>query len=104
MDFEVARQSQLNYVHFPLAEGNIGPKLNREFYEPLGSIRLPDNARFVAGFVHENRSIDELKQILMNLDSIRNQQVDVACSCGLGRRKSMVGLQLLETMNQLTQV
>lgn len=95
---------KLNYVHFPLAEGNIGPKLDREYYEPLGNVNLPVNTRFVAGFVHENRSMDELKQILTNLDAIRHENVDIACSCGLGRRKSEVGFQLIERMKQLVEL
>jgi hypothetical protein len=91
----------LSYIHVPLAEGNLPPKMDKKYYEPLGAIKLPAGTRFVAGFVHENREIAELKQILHDIEDIRNQQVDVACSCGMGRRKSEVGTQLMTLMKQL---
>jgi hypothetical protein len=95
------KDHELSYIHFPLAEGNEGPRLDSDYYQPLGNIQMPENVRFVAGFVHEKRSLEELKQLLHQIESIRDHQIDVACSCGMGRRKTEVGLQLMELMKQL---
>jgi hypothetical protein len=97
------KNKELSYIHFPLAEGNEGPRLNSDYYKPLGKIQLPKHTRFVAGFVHEKRNADELKQILDHIESIRKHEVDVACSCGMGRRKTEVGLQLMTLMKQLVE-
>ncbi|MCH5583710.1 hypothetical protein MK805_01830 [Shimazuella sp. AN120528] len=92
---------ELSYIHFPLAEAKTPPPLEKSYYEPLKQIQLPEEIRFIAGFVHEKRSIEELQQILSHIEEVRNQQVDVACSCGLGRRSTEVGTKLLELTQQL---
>lgn len=75
----------LEYVHYPLAEGKEPPELEPGFYEPLSRIRLPEDARFVAGFVHPGRNEDDHLRLREVIDNIRGHQVDVAASCGLGR-------------------
>ncbi|WP_028777242.1 hypothetical protein [Shimazuella kribbensis] len=55
----------------------------------------------VAGFVQKKRNVDEWKGILHHIESIRKHKIDVACSCGMGRRKTEAGLHLLELMKQL---
>jgi hypothetical protein len=92
---------QLEYVHFPLAEGDIPPPLDREYYKPLKYVHMPETIRFVAGFVHEGRSLDEAKNILKHIESVRAHMVDIACSCGLGRRQPEVAVQLLNMTQQL---
>ena len=76
----------LEYVHAPLAAGRTPPPLDGSFYQPLAQLRLPTEIRFIAGFLHENRSINELRRILAMVESQIGQTVDVAASCGLGRR------------------
>lgn len=75
----------LEYVHAPLAAGEDPPVLGQSFYRPLGELRLPAETRFVAGFLHEARSLDELRQILGEIESHVGYPVDVAASCGLAR-------------------
>jgi hypothetical protein len=76
----------LEYVHAPLAAGEDPPPLGESFYRPLARLQLPAETRFVAGFLHEDRSMDELRRILAAVESQVSRPVDVAASCGLGRR------------------
>lgn len=95
------KQHALAYVHYPFAEGQVPPTTDAKYYAPLSAIRLPQGTRFVAGFVHEKRSYDENVAILHSIESAYGQAVDVACSCGLGRRKPEVARQLLGYMGRL---
>jgi hypothetical protein len=88
----------LVYVHYPLAAGNVPPSTDPSFYEPLADVRLPEGTHFVAGFVHEGITFEENAAILRAIEAIRGEPVDVACSCGIGRRTSAVGEHLLKTM------
>lgn len=92
----------LAYVHFPLAEASDPPSLERSFYAPLGKIELPPTTRFVAGFVHDKRTESELREIRSHVESARGGPVDVACSCGLGRRDSDTAISLIEACTALT--
>jgi hypothetical protein len=76
----------LEFVHAPLAAGADPPPLDPAFYAPLHGLRLPQRTRFVAGFLHEARSADEHKTILAAIENAVGAPVDVAASCGLGRR------------------
>lgn len=93
---------QLAYVHFPLAEASDPPPLSRSFYEPLADIELPAETRLVAGFVHDKRTPSELRDIRGHIESIRGEPVDIACSCGLGRRTAPVATSLIERCAELT--
>jgi hypothetical protein len=93
---------KLEYVHFPLAEAAKPPSLDPEFYRPLQKARLPVGTRFVAGFVHEGRSLEQNRQILGIIEGLRGGAVDVAASCGLGRRAPEAAQQVLDLMGQLT--
>lgn len=76
----------LDFIHAPLAAGIEPPPLEPEFYAPLRDLRLPEETRFIAGFVHEERTFTEQQKLLGELDALLGRPVDVACSCGLGRR------------------
>ena len=95
-------EHELAYIHFPLAEAADPPPLERSFYEPLGEIDLPPGVRFVAGFIHPARSIEQLRQIRDHIETIRAGEVDVASSCGLGRTDPDVALRLLRMASDLT--
>jgi hypothetical protein len=86
----------LAYVHFPLAEASAPPPTDRSFYEPLAEINLPAGTRLVAGFVHDKCSDAELRQIRDHIEAVRGEPVDIACSCGLGRRDRVVATSLIE--------
>jgi len=76
----------LEYLHAPLAAGENPPPLDPAFYRPLARLRLPERTRFVAGFLHERRSIDQVRRILEMVESQYGRSVDVAAACGLARR------------------
>jgi hypothetical protein len=96
-------QHKLVYMHYPFAEGAIPPVTEAAHYEPLQKVHLPEDTRFIAGFVHEKRTPAELKGILNAIESIRGQAVDVATSCGLGRRTPEVTNELFSLMAHLAQ-
>lgn len=85
----------LEYLHAPLAAGEEPPVLEERFYRPLGELRLPEDTRFVAGLLHESRSVDELRQLLGLVESRMGSTVDVAAACGLGRRGEEAAVQVL---------
>ena len=93
---------RLMYVHYPFAEGAIPPRLEADYYRPLREIRLPLGTRFIAGFVHEQLSLDENTRVLAAIEQARGQTVDVAASCGLGRRTPAQAEQILDLTRKLT--
>lgn len=98
---EWPENQNLAYIHVPLAEGNVPPTLNRDYYFPLKKIQTPANTELIAGFVHEKRDIDELRIIQSHIEDIVGHPVGVACSCGMGRRSREVGIQLMSLMQKL---
>ncbi len=95
---------QLEFMHFPLAEGKIPPVIDDSFYNELQKVKLPQNTRFIAGFVHEKLSVDEHKHMLKNIEKIRGERVEIACSCGMGRRTSASADQLLKIKKVLVEM
>ena len=95
---------ELRYIHYPLAEAADPPPLEADYYKPLSEIKLPPDVRFVAGFVHDKRSESEHEEILSWIEEIRGTSVDIACSCGLGRRPSAMADQLMDLSHKLTRV
>jgi len=86
----------LDFIHAPLAAGIEPPPLDPEFYAPLRDLRLPPDTRFIAGFVHEERTLTEQQRLLGELDALIGRPVDVACSCGLGRRSREDALRTID--------
>jgi hypothetical protein len=78
----------LEYIHAPFAAAEKPGSLDPTWYEPLDELALPDGVRFVAGFVHEDVDIDELRKIHAMIERHAGREVDVAATCGLGRRPS----------------
>lgn len=78
----------LDYIHAPLAAADQPPALDDAWYEPLRELDLPESVRFVAGLVHEHIDVDRLKTLLATVERIIGSEVDVAATCGLGRRPS----------------
>ncbi|CAN5910735.1 hypothetical protein BH23ACT10_BH23ACT10_26790 [soil metagenome] len=76
----------LDFVHVPLAAAVEPPPNRTSFYAPLARLTLPTDVALVAGFVHESLHIDAQEQLLRHLTELTGRTVDVASSCGLGRR------------------
>jgi len=92
---------RLAYVHFPLAEAAQPPPMDEAYYAPLGDLVLPKGVRFVAGFVHEELDDGELRRLLEIVERVRGESVDVASSCGLGRRPPDVADKLIRAATAL---
>jgi hypothetical protein len=91
----------LEYVHAPLAAGELPPPTDPAFHAPLGALRLPAGTRFVAGFLHEARGVDEQRALLATIEAAVGHQVDVAAACGLGRRTTEQALATLDQARAL---
>ena len=89
---------KLAYMHYPFAEGSVPPTTDATYYRPLKDIRLPPGVRFVAGSVHEKLGFEDNARVLGAIESARGQAVDVACSCGLGRRTPAEADQAIDLM------
>ena len=94
----------LDFVHAPFAAAVEPPPLDDAFYAPLRSLRLPVGTRFVAGFVHEGRSLEEQRRLLGVIDALVGRRVDVATSCGLGRRDRDAALATIDQARALIEV
>ncbi|MDQ3707777.1 MAG: hypothetical protein M3387_00405 [Actinomycetota bacterium] len=76
----------LEYVHAPFAAAETPTPRDPAFYAPLGRSRLPHDVRFVSGLVHEDRDIDEQRQLLGLVEHMLDRPVGIATACGPGRR------------------
>ncbi|WP_239003832.1 hypothetical protein [Nocardia panacis] len=81
----------LEYVHGPLAAGDIPPPRRAGFYAPLGELSLGPETAFYAGFVHDEPSSAQQVQTLRMIECALGARVGgVASACGLGRRPRAV--------------
>ncbi|MEC3951958.1 hypothetical protein VMT65_02825 [Nocardia sp. CDC153] len=77
----------LDYVHGPIAAGDIPPPRDPAFYAPLAGLALDEGTRFYAGFVHETPSAAEQIETLGMIEDALGRRLDgVASACGLGSR------------------
>lgn len=86
----------LEFIHVPLAAGEEPPPLEGEYYAPLADLRLPPIVRLVAGLVHEGRTVEQQRELLRLIEDLVGRSVDVATSCGLGRRDPEDALETME--------
>ncbi len=78
----------LEFIHAPFAAAKEPPIEDESFYEPLRDLALPDDTRFIAGFLHESLDTQAHRELLDRIERLAGRQVDVAAACGLGRRDS----------------
>ena len=91
----------LAYLHLPFAAGTSPPPVEPRAYRALRDLNLPPDASLVAGFVHEEPSMERLEQLLHVIEEARAGEVDVACACGLGRRSTDTAEELMRRCRQL---
>ncbi len=96
----------LEFVHAPFAAAVLPPPppstaAGTRFYRPLRGLRLPTRTRFIAGFVHEARPLEEQQETLALIESLVGRRVDVATSCGLGRRERDAALATIDRAREL---
>jgi hypothetical protein len=78
----------LEYIHAPFAAAEKPGSFDPEWYEPLSKLDLPEGVRFVAGFIHEDLSVEQLRGVHAMIERAVGREVDIAATCGLGRRPS----------------
>jgi hypothetical protein len=76
----------LDYIHVPFAAASEPPVVDEAFYAPLRQLRLPDDVRLVAGFLHEKLDHEAHKALMARIEEHVGRRVDIAAACGLGRR------------------
>src|SRR5215831_18268735 len=77
-----------DYIHVPFAAADEPPSFDEGWYAPLRELALPEGVRLVAGFIHEAVDVDRLADLLATVEGFAGREVDVAATCGLGRRPS----------------
>ena len=93
---------RLKYVHYPLAEAATPPRSDAQYYAPLKDLILPQGTRFVAGLAHESHDVEQTQHILSIIESLRPEPIDIAASCGLGRRSETIAKDLIRKMAALS--
>tara|TARA_Y100000389_G_C17385940_1_gene477035 strand:+ start:108 stop:1178 length:1071 start_codon:yes stop_codon:yes gene_type:complete len=94
---------KLNYIHIPLAEAKKPPTTNADFYQPLKDIKLPPGVTFVAGFAHEGNTDEDNVKIYNTIQSLREDDVAISHSCGLGRRNREEATNALKTLKYIVE-
>ncbi|NUS93137.1 MAG: hypothetical protein HOQ36_12140 [Nocardia sp.] len=92
----------LEFVHAPLAAGDVPPPRRPEFYSPLGDLALGEHTAFYAGLVHDVPTEQEQLQVLSLVEAALGRPVDgVASACGLGRRPRSVADAMLARADRI---
>ncbi|MGH2868823.1 MAG: hypothetical protein ACRDNK_14840 [Solirubrobacteraceae bacterium] len=86
----------LEYIHAPFAAANRVPRTDAAWYAPLQKLHLPAQTRFIAGFAHEDQDLEDQRRIRTMIERHVGREVDVATSCGLGRRTRAAAVAALE--------
>lgn len=91
----------LEYVHLPLAFGDVPPVTDEKFYRPLAKLRLPESIRLIAGIAHEDQPLEEQLKVREIIERHAGRQVDIASACGLGRRDAPTAKAALDRAVEL---
>lgn len=75
----------LAFVHLPFSGGEQPPSADASFYAPLRHLDAGD-ATVVAGLAHEEQDERTQRLVLHHVEAALRRRVDIATSCGLGRR------------------
>jgi hypothetical protein len=81
------RPESLEYVHFPLAAGQLLPATEPSAYRPLALLRgvLPADTRIVAGLADARQSLAEQLRVRALVEDAVGARIDIAAACGLGQ-------------------
>ena len=77
----------LEFMHAPFAAAIEPPAVDGTWYRPLETLRLPSATRFIDGFAHEGQDLEVQREIRATIEAAVGKPVDIATSCGLGRRE-----------------
>lgn len=91
----------LEYIHAPFAAADDPPPTDEAFFAPLADLELPPQTRLIAGFAHEDQSLKDQLRVLTMIENRLGRTVDIASSCGLGRRDPATARRTLERTAEL---
>ena len=92
----------LEFIHAPFAAAVTVPAPTRRGTRRSTSSACPRTRASSPGFAHEDQDLDQQRRIRALIESHVGREVDVATSCGLGRRSRPAAEAALERTAQLT--
>lgn len=93
----------LEFLHAPFAAADIPPVTAPRWYAPLDKLRLGTGTRFIAGFAHEDQSLEEQLFVLDLIERSVGERVAISHACGLGRRTPEAAERALARLAELPQ-
>jgi hypothetical protein len=91
----------LEFLHLPLSGAERPPTTDPAFYRPLLDLHRRATTRIVAGIAHEEQSPNDQLTVRGLVEQALGVEVDIATSCGLGRRTPEQARQAVERMRAL---
>ena len=92
---------RLDYVHLPMSGGDVPPSTDPGFYAPLRHLRLPAEVDLIAGIAHEDQDPRTQLTVRGLAEDALGRPVDIATSCGLGRRTPEAATAAVASMQAL---
>jgi hypothetical protein len=89
----------LDFVHLPMSGGDQPPSTDPAFYAPLRSLRT--GCPVIAGIAHEEQDLADQVVVRRLVEDAVGTPVDIATSCGLGRRTPEQALRAVDRMRAL---
>ena len=91
----------LDYLHLPMSGGDVVPPTDPGFYAPLRGLRLPEGVGLIAGIAHEEQDHPTQLTVRGLVEDAVGHPVDIATSCGLGRRTPQAAIAAVASMRAL---
>ena len=91
----------LEYLHLPMSGGDVPPPADPAFYAPLRRLRLPRDVELIAGIAHEEQDPQTQLAVRGLVEQALGRPVDIATSCGLGRRTQEAATAAVTAMQAL---
>jgi hypothetical protein len=92
---------ELDFVHLPMSGGERPPSTDPAFYTPLRRLVLGPRTALIAGIAHEEQGLEAQLAVRDLVEDAVGGKVDIATSCGLGRRTEGQALLAVERMRAL---
>jgi hypothetical protein len=93
----------LEFLHAPFAAADVPPVTAPRWYAPLDRLRLGVGTRFIAGFAHEDQSLEDQLFVLDLIERSVGERVAISHACGLGRRPPEAAERALARLAELPQ-
>jgi hypothetical protein len=91
----------LDYLHLPMSGGDVPPPTEAGFYAPLRRLRMPEGVEVIAGIAHEDQDTRTQLAVRGLVEDALGHPVDIATSCGLGRRTPDAAAAAVTSMRTL---